>query len=105
MRVLGIANMFIDPCGVWFKRDGDSFGWGEQGSRLQGCERDRKLLGRVRKIDDIDKDAEITLVDETQGRCGDDLMFDTGVLDDEEVFAGQDMRLRKRDSMWLGKRK
>ncbi|GJU98669.1 hypothetical protein Tco_1327940 [Tanacetum coccineum] len=46
---------------------------------------------QVTKIDDIDKDAEITLVDETQGRCGDDLMFDTGVLDDEEVFAGQDM--------------
>ncbi|GJT62534.1 hypothetical protein Tco_1006067 [Tanacetum coccineum] len=44
-----------------------------------------------RKIDDIDKDAEITLIDETQGRYGDDLMFDTGVLDDEEVFAGQDM--------------
>ncbi|GJV89953.1 putative ribonuclease H-like domain-containing protein [Tanacetum coccineum] len=44
-----------------------------------------------RKIDDIDKDAEITLVDETQGRYGDDLMFDTGVLDDEEVFAGQVM--------------
>ncbi|GJY99091.1 hypothetical protein Tco_0516521 [Tanacetum coccineum] len=44
-----------------------------------------------RKIDDINKDAEITLIDETQGRYGDDLMFDTGVLDDEEVFAGQDM--------------
>ncbi|GKD82584.1 hypothetical protein Tco_1349423 [Tanacetum coccineum] len=41
-----------------------------------------------RKIDDIDKDAKITLVDETQGRYGDDLMFDIGVLDDEEVFAG-----------------
>ncbi|GKD40582.1 hypothetical protein Tco_1260789 [Tanacetum coccineum] len=44
-----------------------------------------------RKIDDIDKDADITLIDETQGRYGDDLMFDTGVLDDEEVFVGQDM--------------
>ncbi|GJY45954.1 hypothetical protein Tco_0435017 [Tanacetum coccineum] len=44
-----------------------------------------------RKIDDIDKDAEITLVDETQGRYGDEEMFDTCVLDDEEVFAGQDM--------------
>ncbi|GJY85756.1 uncharacterized mitochondrial protein-like protein [Tanacetum coccineum] len=44
-----------------------------------------------RKIDDIDKDTKITLVDETQGRYGDDLMFDTGILDDEEVFAGQDM--------------
>ncbi|GKA38598.1 hypothetical protein Tco_0731149 [Tanacetum coccineum] len=44
-----------------------------------------------KKIDDIDADAEITLVDETQGRHDDDLMFDTGVLNDEEVFAGQDM--------------
>ncbi|GJR77209.1 retrovirus-related pol polyprotein from transposon TNT 1-94 [Tanacetum coccineum] len=44
-----------------------------------------------RKIDDIDKDEEITLVDETHERYGDDQMFDTGVLDDEEVFARQDM--------------
>ncbi|GJU42468.1 hypothetical protein Tco_1195425 [Tanacetum coccineum] len=34
-----------------------------------------------RKIDDIDKDAEITLVHETQGRYGDEEMFDTGALD------------------------
>ncbi|GJV57623.1 putative ribonuclease H-like domain-containing protein [Tanacetum coccineum] len=44
-----------------------------------------------KKINDIDKDAEITLVDETHGRYGDDLMFDTCVLDDDEVFVGQDM--------------
>ncbi|GJW20506.1 hypothetical protein Tco_0031128 [Tanacetum coccineum] len=44
-----------------------------------------------RKIDNINKDAEITLVDETQGRYGDDLMFDTGVLNDDEVFIRQDM--------------
>ncbi|GJX12333.1 hypothetical protein Tco_0204091 [Tanacetum coccineum] len=44
-----------------------------------------------RKIDDIDADVEITLVDESQGRHNDDLMLDTGVLNDEEVFAGQDM--------------
>ncbi|GKA18809.1 hypothetical protein Tco_0698724 [Tanacetum coccineum] len=44
-----------------------------------------------RKIDDIDKDAEVTLVDETQGRYDDDLVFDTSVLDGEEVFAGQDV--------------
>ncbi|GJT33321.1 hypothetical protein Tco_0923740 [Tanacetum coccineum] len=48
-----------------------------------------------RKIDDVDKDAEITLVDETQGSYGDDLMFDTGVLDDEEVFAGQEMAVKE----------
>ncbi|GJZ02271.1 hypothetical protein Tco_0520232 [Tanacetum coccineum] len=52
----------------------------------------RKLLKDFKiKIDDIDKDAEITLIDETQGMYGDDIMFDTGVLDDEEVCAGQDM--------------
>ncbi|GJR70662.1 hypothetical protein Tco_0016727 [Tanacetum coccineum] len=33
-----------------------------------------------RKIDDIDKDAEITLVDETKGRYGDDIMFDVSDL-------------------------
>ncbi|GKC16734.1 putative ribonuclease H-like domain-containing protein [Tanacetum coccineum] len=44
-----------------------------------------------RKINDIDADAEITLVDESQGRNDDDMMFDTGVFNDEEVFAGQDM--------------
>ncbi|GKE87360.1 hypothetical protein Tco_1564835, partial [Tanacetum coccineum] len=44
-----------------------------------------------RKIDDIDVDEEITLVDETQGRYNDDLMFDTCVLNNEEVFAGLDM--------------
>ncbi|GJT39407.1 hypothetical protein Tco_0939272 [Tanacetum coccineum] len=54
-----------------------------------GDQEDASKQGR--KIDDIDKDAEITLVDETQGRYGDDLMFDTSVCDDEEVFAGQDM--------------
>ncbi|GJS71114.1 putative ribonuclease H-like domain-containing protein [Tanacetum coccineum] len=59
---------------------------------------DFKFLGdqedaskQVRKIDIIDADVEITLVDETQGRHDDDMMFDTGVLNDEEVFAGQDM--------------
>ncbi|GKE93192.1 hypothetical protein Tco_1574287 [Tanacetum coccineum] len=44
-----------------------------------------------RKIDDIDKDAEITLVDETQGRYSNNLIFDTDVLNDEKVFARQDM--------------
>ncbi|GJZ65779.1 hypothetical protein Tco_0622475 [Tanacetum coccineum] len=40
-----------------------------------------------RKIDDIDKDVEITLVDETQGRYGDEEMFNTCVLDDDKVLA------------------
>ncbi|GJS36562.1 hypothetical protein Tco_0720529 [Tanacetum coccineum] len=48
-------------------------------------------LKRGGKLLDIDKLQEITLVHETQGRYGDEEMFDTCVLDDEEVFVGQDM--------------
>ncbi|GKC08091.1 hypothetical protein Tco_0999701 [Tanacetum coccineum] len=44
-----------------------------------GDQEDASKQGR--KIDDIDKDAEIKLVHETQGRYGDEEMFDTGVLD------------------------
>ncbi|GJR83515.1 hypothetical protein Tco_0154300 [Tanacetum coccineum] len=54
-----------------------------------GDQEDASKQGR--KINDIDADAEITLVDESQGRPNDDLMFDIGVLNDEEVFAGHDM--------------
>ncbi|GJR82594.1 hypothetical protein Tco_0153379 [Tanacetum coccineum] len=38
------------------------------------------------KIDDIDKDAEVTLVDETKGRYNDAQIFDTNVFNGEEVF-------------------
>ncbi|GJR88918.1 hypothetical protein Tco_0212929 [Tanacetum coccineum] len=47
-----------------------------------GDQEDASKQGR--KIDEINQDAEVTLVDETQGRYGDNLMFDTGVLDMEE---------------------
>ncbi|GKD84035.1 hypothetical protein Tco_1350874, partial [Tanacetum coccineum] len=40
-----------------------------------------------RKIADMDTDTEVTLIDETQGRNDDNLMFDTGVLDEQEVKA------------------
>ncbi|GJS47006.1 hypothetical protein Tco_0597127 [Tanacetum coccineum] len=44
------------------------------------------IVGRVgRKIDDINKDAKITLVDETQGRYGDEDMFRVNDLDGDEV--------------------
>ncbi|GJU76749.1 hypothetical protein Tco_1273819 [Tanacetum coccineum] len=43
-----------------------------------GDQEDASKQGR--KIDDIDKDVEITLVDETQGRYGDDIMFDVSDL-------------------------
>ncbi|GKD52103.1 hypothetical protein Tco_1281079 [Tanacetum coccineum] len=38
-----------------------------------------------RKIADIDDDVEVTLIDETRGRNDEDLMFDTGVLDEHKV--------------------
>ncbi|GKC23538.1 hypothetical protein Tco_1025688 [Tanacetum coccineum] len=50
-------------------------------SRTIGLKRSRK----GRKIANIDADAEVTLIDETQGRNDDNLMFDTGVLDEQEV--------------------
>ncbi|GJX38296.1 hypothetical protein Tco_0251599 [Tanacetum coccineum] len=38
-----------------------------------------------RSIADIDADVEVNLVDETQERQDDELMFDTGVLDTDEM--------------------
>ncbi|GKE29689.1 hypothetical protein Tco_1445073, partial [Tanacetum coccineum] len=49
-----------------------------------GDQEDASKQGR--KIDDIDKDAEVTLVDETQGSIDDAQMFDTDVFNGEEVF-------------------
>ncbi|GKC26697.1 hypothetical protein Tco_1033991 [Tanacetum coccineum] len=56
--------------------------------RIQRLER-RKMsrptcLKRLSKID-IDADVNVSLVDETQERQDDDLIFDTGVLDDVEM--------------------
>ncbi|GJT76557.1 hypothetical protein Tco_1043282 [Tanacetum coccineum] len=48
-----------------------------------GDQEDASKQGR--KIADIDVDAEVTLIDETQGRNDDNLMFDTGALDEQEV--------------------
>ncbi|GJU28019.1 uncharacterized mitochondrial protein-like protein [Tanacetum coccineum] len=39
-----------------------------------------------RKIAKIDADAEVTLIDETQRRNDDNLIFDTGVLDEQETL-------------------
>ncbi|GJV96616.1 hypothetical protein Tco_1548193 [Tanacetum coccineum] len=38
-----------------------------------------------RKIANIDANEEVTLIDKTQGKNDDNLMFDTGVLDEQEV--------------------
>ncbi|GJZ38716.1 hypothetical protein Tco_0585279 [Tanacetum coccineum] len=52
-------------------------------SRTLGLKRLKKedASKQRRKIADLDADAEVTLIDETQGRKDEDLMFDTGVLD------------------------
>ncbi|GJW95613.1 retrotransposon protein, putative, ty3-gypsy subclass [Tanacetum coccineum] len=47
-----------------------------------GAQEDASKQGR--KIDDLVVDAEVTLVDEAQGRIDDNLMFDTGVFDEHE---------------------
>ncbi|GKF17352.1 hypothetical protein Tco_0062270 [Tanacetum coccineum] len=52
-----------------------------------GDQEDASKQGR--KINDIDKDAEITLVDETQGMYSDDIMFDVSDLAGEEVFVAE----------------
>ncbi|GJS22330.1 uncharacterized mitochondrial protein-like protein [Tanacetum coccineum] len=48
-----------------------------------GAPEDASKQGR--SIEDIDADVDVSLVDETQERQGDDLMFDTGVLEDDEM--------------------
>ncbi|GKA88812.1 hypothetical protein Tco_0810624 [Tanacetum coccineum] len=49
-----------------------------------GAQEDATKQGK--RIKDIDADVEVTLVNETQERQDEDLMFDTGVLGDDEVF-------------------
>ncbi|GKD05213.1 hypothetical protein Tco_1180187 [Tanacetum coccineum] len=49
-----------------------------------GAQEDASKQGS--KIADLDADTEVTLIDKTQGRNDEDLMFDTGVLNDDEVF-------------------
>ncbi|GJX69505.1 hypothetical protein Tco_0305232 [Tanacetum coccineum] len=44
-----------------------------------------RRLRKGRKIEDLDADAEVTLVDETQEMNDDNLMFDTGVLEEQEI--------------------
>ncbi|GJY66600.1 hypothetical protein Tco_0468838 [Tanacetum coccineum] len=57
-----------------------------------GDQEDASKQGR--KINDIDKDAKITLVHETQGRYGDEEMFDTGFLDGDEVLAEPEVTVK-----------
>ncbi|GJS89631.1 hypothetical protein Tco_0772267 [Tanacetum coccineum] len=45
-----------------------------------------RRLYKGRKITDLDADTKVTLIDENQGRNDKDLMFDTGILNSDEVF-------------------
>ncbi|GJR59683.1 putative ribonuclease H-like domain-containing protein [Tanacetum coccineum] len=60
-----------------------------------GAQEDASKHGRI--IEDIDKDAEVSLVDETQGRSDDTEMFDTYALIGDEVFVENDMTKKEYD--------
>ncbi|GKC62659.1 putative ribonuclease H-like domain-containing protein [Tanacetum coccineum] len=62
-----------------------------------GAQEDASKQGR--KIADIDADAEVTLVDKTHGR-NDKEIFDTGILDGEEVFAEKDVVEKEVSTCW-----
>ncbi|GKB68492.1 putative ribonuclease H-like domain-containing protein [Tanacetum coccineum] len=53
-------------------------------SKYEGLGNQEDASKHGRKIADIDVDAEVILIDETQGRNDDNLMFDTSVLDEQE---------------------
>ncbi|GJZ07070.1 hypothetical protein Tco_0540863 [Tanacetum coccineum] len=53
--------------------------------RIQRLERRKCQNLQGRSIEDIDADVDVTLVDETQDRQDNNLMFDTGVLKDDEM--------------------
>ncbi|GJZ05112.1 hypothetical protein Tco_0538387 [Tanacetum coccineum] len=54
-------------------------------SKDEGLGAQENASKQGRKIADLDADAEVTLIDEAQGRNDDNLMFDTCVLDEHEV--------------------
>ncbi|GKC34689.1 hypothetical protein Tco_1047073, partial [Tanacetum coccineum] len=60
-----------------------------------GDQEDASKQGR--KIDEIDQDTEVTLVDETQRSYGDNLMFDTGVLENEQDMVEKEVDMAKKD--------
>ncbi|GKA94593.1 putative ribonuclease H-like domain-containing protein [Tanacetum coccineum] len=54
-------------------------------SRIPGLKRLRKVGRSVQVVSSKDEDEEVTLIDEDQERNDDNLMFDTGVFDEQEV--------------------
>ncbi|GKE95705.1 hypothetical protein Tco_1580560 [Tanacetum coccineum] len=61
-----------------------------------GDQEDASKKGR--KIANIDADIEVTLIDKSQGR-NDDLVFDTGVFDGEEVFVALKLQAQLQDEL------
>ncbi|GJX95116.1 hypothetical protein Tco_0349702, partial [Tanacetum coccineum] len=60
-------------------------------SNDEGLGAQKDASKQERSIEDIDIDAEVSLVDETQGRLDDAEMFDTDALIGDEVFAKKDI--------------
>ncbi|GJY04726.1 ribonuclease H-like domain-containing protein, partial [Tanacetum coccineum] len=58
-------------------------------SKDEGLGDQEDAFKQGRKIDDIEQDADVTLVDVTQGRYDDAQMFDTYVFNSEEVFVAE----------------
>ncbi|GJX68721.1 putative ribonuclease H-like domain-containing protein [Tanacetum coccineum] len=70
-----------------------------------GAPEDASKQGR--SIADIDADVDVTLVDETQERQDDDLMFDIGILEDDKMLVeakvdGKDEQSTKPDASTAG---
>ncbi|GJR87916.1 hypothetical protein Tco_0211927 [Tanacetum coccineum] len=90
-RSENVSKFYNDPLLAREHKDCSSLGDYKFETESQEVREERRedASKQVRKIDDIDKDVEITLVDETQGRYGDDIMFDVSDLAGEEVFVAE----------------
>ncbi|GKG33264.1 hypothetical protein Tco_0430774, partial [Tanacetum coccineum] len=79
----------------------DSFNWNQH----LGAPKDASKQGR--SIEDIDADVDVSLVDETQERQDDGLLFDYGVLEDDVMHVeakvdGKDDQSKKPDESTTG---
>ncbi|GJU74991.1 hypothetical protein Tco_1266396 [Tanacetum coccineum] len=89
-RTIGLKRLKKVGAARRIKSSNDSLGAQEDASKQR------------RRIKDIDADAEVTLVNETQERQDEDLMFDTGVLDDDEVFVDVTIVEKEEQSTKIG---
>ncbi|GJT85074.1 putative ribonuclease H-like domain-containing protein, partial [Tanacetum coccineum] len=68
-----------------------------EGSRTHRLRRLYKVGRSTRVVSSEDEGLEFTLVDETQGRYGDNLMFDIGVLDNEQDMTEKEVDMAEKD--------